>query len=175
MTPRVAFEALACVLLFACGGDAFVSGSDAGPRTTSGTSTGRAGSSGSSGSGGFGGIGGGGSAGRAGASGSGGASSGGSGGFGGIGGSGGSGGTTGCTLKPRIGCCFTDSVCSYRCYGATCDVGGEGKCEPKPPTGQCWDQRDCPTGSTCSGAVICPCGVGACFRADTPGMCVAVQ
>jgi len=77
-----------------------------------------------------------------------------------------------CTLAPRAGCCFTDSQCMGRCYGATCAAGSEGVCKSTPPPapGQCWGDRDCSAGQLCRGARICPCGA-ACLLADEPGTC----
>ena len=71
-------------------------------------------------------------------------------------------------------CCFDDDDCSKaadeRCYTQTCVAGGEGRCEPDPPAGKCWSSDDCPSGQTCSGPQICPCGVR-CLIEDSPGTC----
>jgi hypothetical protein len=76
-----------------------------------------------------------------------------------------------CTVVPRAGCCFTDSQCMGRCYGATCAPGSEGICKSTPPpSGQCWGDADCAGGQLCRGARICPCGA-ACLLADAPGTC----
>jgi hypothetical protein len=95
-------------------------------------------------------------------------------GTGGAGGSiGGSGGSTNtCMIRPRMGCCFGDFDCSYRCYGSKgCADGNEGMCKEAPPFGQCWGDRDCNGGATCVGANICPCGVQ-CIIGDKPGNCI---
>lgn len=75
-----------------------------------------------------------------------------------------------CALTPRTGCCFSDSQCMGRCYGATCLAGSEGVCKALPAAGQCWGNQDCPIGMACSGARVCPCGA-ACLLPDLPGMC----
>jgi hypothetical protein len=76
----------------------------------------------------------------------------------------------GCALTPRTGCCFGDTQCAGRCYGATCSAGSEGVCKAPPVPGQCWGDQDCANGQTCAGARICPCA-SACLLSDAPGNC----
>lgn len=62
-------------------------------------------------------------------------------------------------------CCKQDSDCkSNACAGTTC-VNGDGL---KP--GQCWTTSQCPAGTACKGANVCPCGA-MCLVADKPGTC----
>ncbi len=62
-------------------------------------------------------------------------------------------------------CCKHDSDCkSNACAGSIC-VNGDGL---KP--GQCWTTSQCPTGTACIGANVCPCGA-MCLVADKPGTC----
>ncbi|MCC6902947.1 MAG: hypothetical protein IT377_28520 [Polyangiaceae bacterium] len=49
-------------------------------------------------------------------------------------------------------------------------VCGEGVCK-KPVPGACWSDLECPKGTKCSGASICPCGA-LCGMADAPGKCI---
>jgi hypothetical protein len=75
-------------------------------------------------------------------------------------------------MKPRMGCCFQDSDCSYRCYRAQCLALGEGMCKDQPPLGKCWGDRDCPNGGTCAMVTLCGCAEN-CLLPDSPGTCIA--
>jgi hypothetical protein len=98
---------------------------------------------------------------------------GGAGGIGGASGSGGAGGSMTCGMRPRMGCCFTDFDCTYRCYTGMCAAGAEGICKDAPAFGKCWADRDCNAGAVCSGQAICPCGTQ-CLLPDKPGNCVLI-
>lgn len=66
---------------------------------------------------------------------------------------------------PDGSCCKADSECkSNACAGTIC-VNGDGL-----KSGQCWTTSQCPAGTTCQGANVCPCGA-MCFAADKPGTC----
>ncbi len=90
-------------------------------------------------------------------------------------GSGGSGGND-CSDKPAdVGSCtncYTDEQCSGSavCYGGDCTTSSVGVCRTPPGGGQCWGDRDCMDGETCSGAKICGCDM-ACLVPDEPGSC----
>lgn len=61
-------------------------------------------------------------------------------------------------------CCSSPLECGP---GAVC---AKGVCEPLIP-GACWTDQECPAGTKCSGASICPCGA-LCAVIDTPGKCL---
>jgi hypothetical protein len=86
-------------------------------------------------------------------------------------GTGGAGGGGACMIKPRMGCCFTDLDCGFRCYGGKCADSSEGVCKEQPPLGQCWADRDCRPGAVCMGAQICGCFMQ-CVLPDKPGNCI---
>jgi hypothetical protein len=78
------------------------------------------------------------------------------------------------------GCCSTDDDCNanQECAGMACSAAGRAsgvcKARPNPNGNRCWTDADCAgqnnNNNTCTGAVICPCGV-VCLRADALGMC----
>lgn len=87
-------------------------------------------------------------------------------------------GGTMCAFSPRTTCCFDDGDCAspggpsrLRCEGAACSPGGEGTCvDAALPPGRCWNDGDCPAGSTCVSPNRCPCGAR-CLVPDSPGTC----
>lgn len=68
-------------------------------------------------------------------------------------------------------CCAKNADCGpgWACGGS----GGSptGSCKPEVPFGECWSLEDCPTGSTCLGAFVCPCDAD-CDAPDQSGTCV---
>jgi hypothetical protein len=77
-----------------------------------------------------------------------------------------------CFVGAETGCCLDNADCDGEatCYGAECRGMGDGMCKVPPAPGECWADRDCPTGMTCVGAMICECGV-ACLVEDVAGTC----
>lgn len=81
--------------------------------------------------------------------------------------------------KPDSGDIATD-MATPLCCGAgvacpgtmTCAGGalGLGTCKPKPDGGSCWSAADCPKGTQCAGALICPCDKD-CGAKEGPGQC----
>ena len=69
---------------------------------------------------------------------------------------------------PGSTCCSIDIDCGDRVY-APC-VNGVCK-QPQPPDGSCWADGHCPSGDTCQGEFVCPCGSD-CDTDDKPGVCV---
>lgn len=77
-----------------------------------------------------------------------------------------------CSGPDVPGTCVPKSANCCRDAG-DCKDGAEcvkGVCKTPPGSGGCWTDRDCPTGGSCSGAMVCACGA-ACLVADTPGLC----
>lgn len=66
-------------------------------------------------------------------------------------------------------CCAKNADCGagWACGTRASD---KGTCKPALPTGQCWSEEDCATGSTCLGVFVCPCTAD-CDAADQPGTC----
>ena len=73
------------------------------------------------------------------------------------------GGTYGCEIAP--GCCMQDIDCGDEIY-VPCVAN---MCKQPVPDG-CWKDEECPPGTTCQGADVCPCGYD-CGMEDTPGTC----
>ncbi len=69
-----------------------------------------------------------------------------------------------CKLSPS--CCNTDMDCGDIAF-VPCV---EHVCKQPVPNG-CWSDAECPVGTTCQGAFVCPCGFD-CDAQDTPGMCL---
>jgi hypothetical protein len=62
-------------------------------------------------------------------------------------------------------CCKQDADCaSGACAGTICKGSADLK------AGQCWTTSQCPVGTACKGANVCPCGA-MCLVADKPGTC----
>jgi hypothetical protein len=77
-----------------------------------------------------------------------------------------------CFVAAQDGCCLDDADCEGEatCYELECRTMGDGVCKMPPAAGECWADRDCPSGMSCAGAVICPCGA-MCDSPDSPGTC----
>lgn len=69
--------------------------------------------------------------------------------------------------SPAPDCCEQDIDCGDEqyvpCVNQVCK---------QPVAGQCWSDAECPVGSVCAGAEVCPCGQD-CTVEDQPGDCVA--
>jgi uncharacterized protein YceK len=63
-------------------------------------------------------------------------------------------------------CCATDMDCGDLVF-APCV---EGVCKQAIGGGQCWSDAECPAGTSCVGAFVCPCGYD-CDQEDHPGSC----
>jgi hypothetical protein len=72
-----------------------------------------------------------------------------------------------CKKTPDTGCCMVDSDCGDFAY-VPC-VNGVCKANP-PPGGYCWADGQCAEGTSCGGALVCPCGEK-CDTEDKPGFC----
>jgi hypothetical protein len=73
---------------------------------------------------------------------------------------------------PIPACCTKNADCGPG-WACGSGEGGHGTCKPALPYGRCWSLEDCPTGSTCQGASVCPCNAD-CFAPDVSGTCVAM-
>lgn len=75
------------------------------------------------------------------------------------------------------GCCATDEDCdmgtdsAWTCAGPSDGAGVYGTCVPYYGPAACWDDGDCPSGTTCDGATYCACGQ-LCGQIEKPGACV---
>jgi hypothetical protein len=64
------------------------------------------------------------------------------------------------------GCCAADADCPDDiCFGQVCLT-------PPPADFRCWRDKDCPSGKTCHGAAVCPCGADCELDYEGPGVCV---
>jgi hypothetical protein len=71
------------------------------------------------------------------------------------------------------GCCTGGGTCTVgqECVPTTDTTATGATCEPIPVAPDCWVDADCgSSGSTCSGAFVCPCGMS-CPRPDATGTC----
>jgi hypothetical protein len=72
---------------------------------------------------------------------------------------------------------FSCVPAAQKCCDALADCGDgfaacvNGVCKAKPPNPDgCWDIDECPLGTACEGAFVCPCNAD-CDQPDKPGVC----
>lgn len=71
-----------------------------------------------------------------------------------------------CVQPPQPYCCQVDFDCGdfayMPCVNGVCKM---------PVPGACWKDEECPAGTQCVGATVCPCNA-LCGTIDTPGKCL---
>ncbi|MCC6643980.1 MAG: hypothetical protein IT374_00195, partial [Polyangiaceae bacterium] len=68
-------------------------------------------------------------------------------------------------------CCAADTECDAQSPGTVCVLG---YCKKPAPSGECWDDGDCPKpGTHCDGEIACDCSLDiVCPPKERPGTCV---